>query len=315
MVKIDIDSDIKDDSVDQWLYPLADIYEESILNDDVLINILNMLNPKELFQLQRVSKQFQYCCQQSLKKVKVLRIRSQLMTDDECYTRNTLDINGLKIHFIEIHWLADKLPNIGILVINQELSLKSMKRFAENCPQIESLCFGPKFAETLTDKKLMAIMDLFGDRLNRFRVYCPEVLKSSTNRDDSDYNSVDPMIRDTLFAIMFEVYESMDNPYRKTDPVFTKVDSNDINKFNHQLNDETLSETDYLIRLMYDLALLEVDRRFNSLCGTTLWSWVCAKSELYASHSGFPMNFRLRFGDYYQDWHHFSISDSNDFFN
>ncbi|XP_054165143.1 uncharacterized protein LOC128962767 [Oppia nitens] len=320
----DDDSDSEDnsqnnDSVDKWLYPLADIYEEEeeeeeeestvnqILIDDVLINILNMLNPKELFQLQRVSKQFQYCCQQSLKKVKVLRIRSQLMTDndndddDECYTTDTLIITGLKIYYMDIECLSDKLPNIEVLVVSPELSLDSLLIISQKCPLIDSLCFGPKFAETLTDDKLMAILDIYGDQLNRLRVYCPQIGNSD------DYNSMEQSVMDTLFELTFEVFESRDNPYTKPDNFLDNDMSGSFACFG--LKDGFPPTGDFQTIFLTTVATKEIERRFKRYSAGQ-WFCVFGREETDGVAADHPVVkssiefIQCRFGDLIQYWKH-----------
>ena len=215
-----------------------------ILNDDVLIEIFGYLSFRQVVDLLGVSQQFRDCCRQRLKKVKVLRLRSQLMTDNECYTRDTLSINGF-IFSPKLDELAESLLKLEILVVNQELSTESIVMFAQNCPHIESLCFGPQFISSLTSPKLDAIVDSFDGRLNRLRLYSPEVFPLSLH----PIRCPQPM-REILYEIMFEVFECLDNPFMKCDIM---VNVNDF------ISHEWLSDQDLAKYLN------EIVRRFTQL--------------------------------------------------
>ena len=163
------------------------------MNEDVVEEILTYIEFRQLFQMQRISKQFCFCVERLLRRKMFLSFgqmnKSNLCEDfkhKSNYPQN-IKISSLVWNSPNIIPIVSKCPNIRCLCLNRDLGLETIKSMAQICERLECLCFGEVFLNT-ESTHFKTIGNLFAERVVHLSIKCDF-------QDDSNDEKVIELIR------------------------------------------------------------------------------------------------------------------------
>ena len=133
--------------------------ESRIMNEDVVEEILTYIEFRQLFQMQRISKQFWFSVERLLRRKKCLifgemkerwfgRMDESILCADFNHKSNYPLIDKIYSIVLSPQYIipiVSKCPNIRCLCLNQDLGLETIKTMAQICERLECLCFRKTF--------------------------------------------------------------------------------------------------------------------------------------------------------------------------
>ena len=127
-----------------------------IMNEDVVEEILTYIEFRQLFQMQRISKQFCFCVESLLRRKLSLNFMNcnprqssveSILCEDSKH-KSYYQLNAKNTVFIcsqNIIPIVRKCPNIRCLYLNHDLGLETIQSMAQICERLQCLCFGKTF--------------------------------------------------------------------------------------------------------------------------------------------------------------------------
>ena len=148
-----------------------------IMNEDVVEEILTYIEFRQLFQMQRISKQFCFCVERLLRRKMCLnfgQIYESFLCEDFRHKSNYPligKISAVVWNSPNIIPIVRKCENIRCLCLNQDLGLETIQSMAQICKRLECLFFGEISLNTQSTH-LGKIGILFAKRVLHLSVEC-----------------------------------------------------------------------------------------------------------------------------------------------
>ena len=173
-----------------------------IMNEDVVEEILTYIEFRQLFQMQRISKQFCFCVERLLRRKVFLsfgEMKESILCEDFKHNSNYPLIGktssivwNYKYIKLNIRPIVSKCPNIRCLYLNKSLGLETIEPMVQICERLECLCLCSDVFLNSKSITLKTIKNLLSKRVVHLSIECR---MRFTDNDDIDGKVIE-FIRD-----------------------------------------------------------------------------------------------------------------------